>query len=148
MSEKARLRNHQWAEERKTEMNREARNAVTKQRLEKEREIFGPNCHGEELEPFIRAAELGCKDFEIEGGVQKRVFFWLSDSASYWLPSAFESSAMNERINRYAAAVCAEWWATQTVPVVHDPRFQQKHLMEKQQMIELCRAFARKHGGQ
>jgi hypothetical protein len=105
-------------------------------------------CAVDPLEPFRRAGELGCKRFQAGAKVFFNLPLLFNTQKPRWGFQMIKLPSESVEVNEDAAAVCAEWWATQTVPVVHDPRFQQKHLMEKQEMIDLCRAFGRKHGGQ
>jgi hypothetical protein len=82
----------------------------------------------DDLECFRRAAELGCKDFLADK--HGTVWFQLPTGAllqglhSVLLPAEKMAQASDwKRLNRYAAAVCAEWWAKIMDQVSASPDF-------------------------
>lgn len=95
----------------------------------------------DELECFRRAAELGCPDIVICGQAERAELLGRpmliasskpgEDILGCCLPSD------SPRINRYAAAVCAEWWRV---------RWNDNPLEDFASMIYFCRAFGRKYG--
>jgi hypothetical protein len=95
----------------------------------------------DELECFRKAAELGCKDFYNSG---KDMMFRGTTQYSYLLPCVTEGSFTDNKINRYAAAVCAEFWNEQTMKLPHMCNFKLwEHCMKMQ---KAARAFGEKYG--
>lgn len=84
----------------------------------------------DELQCFRRAAELGCPDFE--SGVDLNFVGILG--ATYALPCKLP------RANRYAAAVCADWWFTRDLD---DDGLANEDFMI---MAKQARNFGRKYG--
>ena len=106
------------------------------------------------LEPFRRAAELGSEDFYICG---KDLTFRANFGIDIDLPCVTEGEPSNKRINRYAAAVCECWWREHEKENTPDECYQHLDCVrdatseirkDAQRMIDLCREFGRKHGGQ
>lgn len=104
----------------------------------------------DELEPFRKAAELGCPDFFLSEhkSVWLRQAEWISgymmdEAQKYTLP-CLESN----RINRYAAAVCAEWWHERCEQMVWQDGFEPDEVFEQAcKLTESARAFGKKYGG-
>jgi len=88
------------------------------------------------------AAALGCEDFsKMCGFSMPFANIGLNDhyAAMYLLPTD------SKRINRYAAAVCAEWWQKYNYPAVRSihPDFT---FAKVASMIEQAREFGHKYG--
>lgn len=97
----------------------------------------------DELEPFRLAAELGCPDFKIVTGL---VHFITPRNSSYSLPCSelHGDPVLWKRVNRCAAAVCAEWWQRE---YTRYPQDADDDLADDcQLMIDQARAFGRKYG--
>lgn len=101
----------------------------------------------DELECFRKAAELGCIDIG-HNKCSGAVYLWQREqdqvaekikygNATYSLPHP------EPRINRYAAAVCAEWWRRFS----EQPPYTLGRLADCEQMIEQARAFGKRYGG-
>lgn len=86
------------------------------------------------LEPFRRAAELGFRRFRLSG---KKVL-WLSELGG-WIP--VEECLSDELRCQSIAAVCECWWREWSSKPENKPLY-------GHHMIDLCREFGRKHGGQ
>lgn len=102
----------------------------------------------DELECFRRAAELGCTDFVLlkhDHGID--VFFYLIEAVQSESCLQAELPSTNEfigkRLNRYAAAVCAEWWYRQTLEHGHKGFGVWNHC---NRMMEEARSFGLKYG--
>lgn len=96
----------------------------------------------EEITCFIRAAELGCPDFRLYK-TGKPVAFYDCEMHTWALPSTEMDAKQNARINRYAAAVCCEFWHQLWSKYPEDA----DHLSDDcQNMISEARNFGRKYG--
>lgn len=101
----------------------------------------------DELEPFRRAAELGCEDFEAGDEV------WLvmdvpdfhGEEQIGTMRWVVEVTKLTPRQARQAADVCECWWREQQKLSNNN---QHKCGVFFDDMIDLCREFARKHGRQ
>lgn len=104
------------------------------------------------LEPFRKAAELGCKWFSAYTA-------WRTNNVvEFRYRGSFELPTTHEETNQVAAAVCAEWWHERYMagsvrlqrwgsgPVEEYAKLV-KDTGECPRMIDLCRAFGQKHGG-
>lgn len=87
----------------------------------------------DELECFKKCAELGCPDFTLHG---RDILLFTYCGIWELLPNNVP------RINRYAAAVCAEWWYSRSIQKC-DQIDERRYCLD---MIDLARAFASKHG--
>ena len=109
------------------------------------------------LEPMRRAAELGCEDLTAIPTVALAMPFaniTRPDDVRYQMWCNLPSSS--HRINRYAACRCECWWREYEKENTPDECYQHldcvrdatsKIREETRRMIDLCREFARKHGG-
>lgn len=112
------------------------------------------------LEPFIRAIELGCIDFAIYDGKHGELKPDLVGKPMLVCEKEHEGEHVkgvclpsdSPRLNRWAAAVCAEWWTLNGFAAYEASKLNRASHAEAQrvvlEMIDLCRAFGRKHGGQ
>ena len=98
----------------------------------------------DELVCFRRAAELGCSDFYTYGtmnpnGAGFRVF-----SAERDIDVLVNLPYSHAPINRYAAAVCAEWWADRA----RNAGMDNTKRYDSEMFQLLARAFGKKYGGE
>ena len=99
----------------------------------------------DELECFRKAAELGCPDFRFNL-VNSEVCFESDSDHHVVLPAIVGPLPWNmdvKRINRYAAAVCADWWRDHADGL---PMFDQAKQDFCIRMINAARAFGKKYG--
>ena len=94
----------------------------------------------DELECFRKASELGCPDFGIDG---KYVNFMGMQGDLWTLPVSDSVGGGMDRINRYAAAVCAEWWHHHR-DTLDSEAIQARYMCQVWQMK--ARAFGKKYG--
>jgi len=94
----------------------------------------------DELECFRKAAELGCPDFRLGH------YCFLAPDPESEHPYTIKLPDDDPRMNRVAAAVCAEWWSTKDGVEVQSMSLQRKYEKERMEMIEQARAFGKKYG--
>lgn len=86
----------------------------------------------DELEPFRKAAELGCPDFRWNENIGLPEF----DIFESWQALPMDGE---EKVNRYASAVCAEWWWQRGADDANSGYLEH---------MQAARAFGRKYGAQ
>lgn len=108
---------------------------------------YGAETMSDELECFRKAAELGCPDFKVASC--GHVSFDFTHPMERTL---YVSMPSDKRINRYAAAVCAEWWHQREESIEKDSDGAAKWPHHTAwtiaiEMRDAARAFGKKYGG-
>ena len=119
---------------------------VNKPPLETENKIMAtPSSNSLELEPFRRAAKLGCKDFKTHTCTSQNIAIvgFIIDVDEDGKNGSVLPSPI-KRWNRYAADVCECWWKEQSDKALPERAGKVKSI-ECQEMIDLCREFKKKY---
>lgn len=96
-----------------------------------------------ELDCFRHAVELGCLDFVITD----RIYFRGTEECTclelpYPIREGYDP-AKAQRVNRYAAGICAEWWAARA----RNAGMDNTKRYDSEMFQLLARAFGKKYGG-
>lgn len=101
----------------------------------------------DELECFRKAVELGCLDFKLQ--LNTILFRYRKDFTPLHVKFEIDDGEESKRINRYAAAVCAEWWHEQSADPNKDVKNDEELIgftLQCLSMIDAARAFGKKYG--